>query len=252
MYDNKFYRLLNIPSGVSVKEKSDFAAYSKAISEAPEPKELLTAFTDLLNEVERFHCYFHFEQSFLYSLSAYALRALGDESGALVYLEKSLFQDRLNDGAKQLLSSINGKETFSLREILEYSKNYKYERDFLKFALGVFNYTEEIKILDEFSEKLFSGREAGDYLMLKKLSYPSHRKLIAQGFFFLRAESYEKASEFFLKGEKLLESAHRKYHSYASSLYASRSRIFGILGEKDLSKNDKKKSLYLIGAPEIG
>jgi tetratricopeptide (TPR) repeat protein len=63
---------------------------------------------DLLNlavkKVEKFHSFFHFEQSHFHTQFAIFLKSKGDEVYALEEFEKALFQDHLNVQAKEFIS----------------------------------------------------------------------------------------------------------------------------------------------------
>ena len=63
---------------------------------------------ELLNQatskIEKFHSYFHFEQSYFNLHLAILLRNNNDEENAIIQLDAAIFQDHLNLQAKQLLS----------------------------------------------------------------------------------------------------------------------------------------------------
>ncbi len=209
------------------------------------PSELRPSLEPDLEEVERFHSYFHFEQSFLYLLSAYIYLAIGDRESSSSYIEKALFQDHFNEPA--LL--FKEKREINLSQIFSYDKNYKYEKDFLKFALGDFRNSKEIDILDEASRDLFFVKFETAPNKLNSLSYPSHRLLVAKGLCFLYEGSAEKAASELSRAEKLLEYSHADYHKYASGLYEKRANTFKESGRKDLAENDMRKARNLFSTP---
>jgi tetratricopeptide (TPR) repeat protein len=93
---------------------------SKSLPEL-EPKQQLVIATKCVNLCEKFHSYFHFEQSYFHLL-------LGKQQNSSEEYEAAIFQDPLNDEAKHLLNS-------NLTDKL-YTRDFQSFSEFLKFAVG--------------------------------------------------------------------------------------------------------------------
>lgn len=75
---------------------------------------------------EKFHSFFHFEQSYFHTQLALLLKSQGQEIEAQKEFEKALFQDHLNIQAKEFLSLGNSQVT--------YGRLFNRFIDYVKFA----------------------------------------------------------------------------------------------------------------------
>jgi len=73
------------------------------------------------NKIERFHSYFHFEQSYFHLQLAKLYRQQNDEENAVMQLNAAIFQDHLNKEAEQLLSNAKGSEIYK-RPFADFTK----------------------------------------------------------------------------------------------------------------------------------
>jgi hypothetical protein len=178
--------------------------------------------------INKFHSYFHFEQSFLYLIAAYINYLIGYEDAKKLYLEKAIFQDHNNIQALEFEMLKD-----DLDQLLVYNKHYKYERDFLSFALGDFNKTKDLILLDEF---ISSGEKNSE------CNYQSHRLYFAKSMKYLLSNKLDNALLEIYKSVKMLENSHQSYHKLASDIYAKRSDMFKSMGQVELAGNDMVKS----------
>ncbi|MBN9543501.1 MAG: hypothetical protein J0G32_06915 [Alphaproteobacteria bacterium] len=156
--------------------------------------------------INKFHSYFHFEQTALY-----LFKALINKEKSAYYIEKSLFQDHQNKAA---IDAKNGKE-LGIEDILGYPHNIRTDDDFLKFAL--IDYTP--------AELLFS-----------------HRKLFMQATEFYRNNDIINAEKFIDDAINLIEEKHDLYHKNAAICYLKRAYIFEKHDRIELAKNDRIKA----------
>jgi hypothetical protein len=95
---------------------------SKSLPELAPQQQLIIA-AKCVNLCEKFHSYFHFEQSYFHLL-------LGRQQNSPAQYEAAVFQDPLNYEAQHLLSQT----TEPLNQL--YVRDFKDFSDFLKFAIG--------------------------------------------------------------------------------------------------------------------
>ncbi len=95
---------------------------SKSLSQL-DPQQQLAIATKCINLCEKFHSYFHFEQSYFHLL-------LGRQQSASEQYEAAVLQDPLNNEAIHLLN-----QTTEHSDKL-YVRDFKDFSDFLKFAIG--------------------------------------------------------------------------------------------------------------------
>lgn len=204
--------------------------------------------------VNKFHCYFHFEQSFAYLLCAYIAYLKDDEHSTKEYLTKAIFQDHINEKALAFNKMIPfvqialeenviiGNIIADLRYLLSYDKHIKYEKDFLKFAIGEFTTIKEIELLDSTLEYVFTFEMNEASKILENLEYKSHRLFFAQTLIAIYNENLDTADIFIQNAIDSIEASHKNYHQFASSVYLKRAEIFECNGQLDLAKNDRVKS----------
>jgi hypothetical protein len=213
---DSLYKILNIDHDVIIDRKLDL--YDKN----------LYYLNDSVLIINKFHGYFHFEQSFLYLICAYINWLMSNDKEKTLYLEKAIFQDHNNQQALDF-DNVNK----DVKKIFSYNKNYKYERDFLSFALGEFKYIPQLILLDNF---LSSGDEDGD------CNYQSHRLYFAKSMKYLFKKELDSSLAEIDKAIKMVENSHQSYHFLASDIYAKRSNIFKLMGRLELADNDLVKS----------
>jgi hypothetical protein len=151
---------------------------------------------------------------------------MGDYDAKKLYLEKSIFQDHNNHQAlefEQIKDDIN--------QLFAYNKHYKYERDFLSFALGEFKQTNQLITLDNF---ISSGKGESDY--------HSHRLYLAKSIKDLFCNKLDQSLLEIYQAIKMMEISHQTYHQLASDIYAKRAHIFKLIGKVELADNDLVKS----------
>lgn len=203
--------------------------------------------SQLILYTDKFHSYFHFEQSFAYLFCAYIYHKMGKKEKVQKYLEKSLFQDHTNPIALNF-------ENPTIIDIFKYDRHFRYEDDFLDFAIGG-------HLLDEFAEYI----DVGTYLLLESfedgggaffrapkeslIEYDpkcTHRLAILHALNEIKQDNLASALTYALEAARNLEDAHKDYHKFASELYKKRARAFDKSGQQELSKNDyiKAEDLY--------
>ncbi|MCF8462953.1 MAG: hypothetical protein K9G11_03500 [Rickettsiaceae bacterium] len=230
------YIILNIDQNI-ILTKQNNVNYYLANSEVG-----IGEITQAIGYIEKFHSYFHFEQSFCYLLLAYIYHHQSDANTRDEYLEKSIFQDHYNI---QALDFRNGFES-NIDEILLYDKHHRYEADFLNFAVGPHDTPKEVELLDDIITKLYELKTQEAKKLLEKLNYNSHRVQVAKGLLKLYSQQEADAVNFFQQACKNLESKHRQYHQYAASIYKKRAQLFFKSQLIELGKNDlvKAKNLF--------
>ena len=99
-------------------------------------KEKLSLLTLAANKIEKFHSFFHFEQSYFHLQLAILYSQQNEHDKAQQQLELAIFQDHINYQAKQLL---NGQRVTQV-----------YQRPYINFAeYMIFATEEETKVLEE-------------------------------------------------------------------------------------------------------
>ncbi len=211
---------------VDLEEDIDLLSH-RLISTHKLEEKLLIA-TKCVDLCEKFHSYFHFEQSYFHLLLAKLYLERDEKDDAIKQLEKSLFQDHLNHEALDLLIKYYN-ETQDNDELEKYknhassymvkigrtevySRNFSDFEGFLKFAL---------------SDPVFNEPESQSYWVMyeKYLKSPSVDHLI--------------------KTIDIISKNHALYHNNAARIYYNRHLIFQELGDIGLAKNDMIKSKNL-------
>jgi len=188
----------------------------------------LSIATSCVELCEKFHSYFHFEQSYFHTSLAKLYLELQSTEDAVRQLEKALFQDPLNGEALHLLvrtwsQSENPAEVEKYQKHCishnvnpddgrSYSRNFRNFTDFLKFAIA--NPVERAPI----EESYWAAYEK--YQTSSKIEY--------------LMETVEQAAK-----------CHALYHANAARIYYNRHIVFCELGHHDLAKNDLFKSRNL-------
>ncbi|MGB4191397.1 MAG: hypothetical protein WBJ81_02460 [Rickettsiales bacterium] len=156
-------------------------------------------------KVEKFHSYFHFEQSYFHLQLAKALLKQQRLEQAEEQLKAALFQDPLNLEAKAISIDNN-------QNVKEYKRVYENFLGYLFFA------TEE----NEVAEAKALGYWQ-DYL-----DYQKNQEEIILG-----------------KIIEQIRWHHLNYHIEAAKLYLNRALVFHQLGSLEIAKNDIRKANYL-------
>ncbi len=240
------YEILNIPENIILDQNNDINYWLARIND--DNKENLIYANKAIYIVNKFHSYFHFEQSFAYALGAYVYSMLNEPHFQQECLTKALFQDPQNQQAIDFDKVINhGALINDLEFLLSYDKNLRYEYDFLQFAIGNFKPLKEIEILDQEIKQILSLENT----IVISSNYHSHRTKIAKTISALLRNNLNEATKQIQEAIKMLEDAHPQYHQFASSTYLKRAKIFSLLGEVELSKNDIRKANDLVGSVAI-
>lgn len=160
------------------------------------------------SKIEKFHSYFHFEQSFFNLQLAIELLKTEDKELAREQLEMAIFQDHCNDQAIELLH-----KGYSAKQ---YNRIFSKCQDYLAFA------TEEKLPDDDYS----NGRPEGYWAIFEKYKLKPNKEYLQEIIAQIRQN-------------------HLSYHQEAAKLYLNRAAVFHDLQQEDLAKNDLRKALYL-------
>ena len=227
--------ILKIPKSVVFIRENDLDRDLELANQHAAPDKKCVYLCQAIVSLDKFHSYFHFEQSFVCSLLAYMCSLKQDKAEVADFAAKALFQDPLNHVAKDFQAG----KSVSWSGLISYDKNYRYEQGFLKFVGGAYKPHPEIITLDQALEHLFdqpkSKKLPAKYKKsLRCMKHLSHRLHIARALDEDGADALKHAKA----ALSCLESSHKAYHQYAASLYRSRADLFKKLGQIDLSKND--------------
>lgn len=204
----------------------------------------LKTLNDLIQYVNRFHSYFHFEQSFAYSLCAFIYHRMNKPILVDEFISKALFQDHTNPIA------LNFKNP-TIEHILSYDRHIMYEDDFLDFALGDHVLDELAEYLDYEILKLvkyFKEKPKKPLYKIKKKPLPgmdekwTHRLGILHSLNQIKEDNIANAIDYALMAARNLEDSHEAYHKYASDLYKRRAEAFKKICQWELAENDLLKS----------
>lgn len=99
---------------------------NKQASKGEKLDEQLSLLSLAAHKIEKFHSFFHFEQSYFHLQLAILYRNIGDYEKAKEQLELAIFQDHLNKQAKSMLAEADTKEL--------YDRPYKSFADYVSFA----------------------------------------------------------------------------------------------------------------------
>ncbi|MGV2432554.1 MAG UNVERIFIED_CONTAM: hypothetical protein LVQ98_04255 [Rickettsiaceae bacterium] len=196
------YEILNIPENIIIEEGNNINYFLESPS--------LDNINHAITIVNKFHSYFHFEQSFAYLLCAYIYKLHKLDSLKASYIEKAIFQDHTNSQALAF-------DDLSLQEILRYDRCIKYEKNFLDFAIGDHIILPEIELLDKALALAFRG-EYKDASAIG-IDYKSHRSKILEALIYIGAEDIDNALSNILDCINSIEFSHKQYHQYASQIY---------------------------------
>jgi len=105
---------------------NDIDSLNQQAAEADDDALKLELLTKAIHMVEKFHSFFHFEQSYFHTQLAILYRRNNDEEKAGEQLKAAVFQDHVNMQAKGLLSGEEWAE--------EYARPYSTFTDYLTFA----------------------------------------------------------------------------------------------------------------------
>jgi hypothetical protein len=181
-------------------------------------EEKLSIANKCINLCEKFHSYFHFEESYFRLLLA---KNLDNQELYIKELEAAIFQDPLNYEAKSLLLEVLSPDDERLNDHRYIGKvnDKKYERDFenysqfLTFAIG------ESAVIHE------SPKES----------------------YWYNFSRYQETAELVLLQStvEIISCNHKLYHCQAAKLYYNRSKIFSSMNCDTLAKNDLIKAKNL-------
>ena len=207
------YQILNIDKSLILSKHNNANYYLSNSDLIQDASVALLQISKAIEIIEKFHSYFHFEQSFCYLLLAYAYYCKKDSPAFDLYLEKSIFQDHCNIQALEFKNNNHS----TLENILGYDKQHKFETDFLNFAIGLHNSSAAIIDMDQAIANLYAYRTKEAQKLLLNLFYDSHRFYIAQGLLSLFLKKTEEALIFLQKSAKILEIKHQQYHQYIAA-----------------------------------
>ncbi len=235
--EQNLYNILNIPEKIILEPKNSLNHW---LLLARASEENLQHINEAIKIINKFHSYFHFEQSLLYVISTYIHHVIGDKNSVSIYLEKAIFQDHLNQQALNFLDIMAFRDVKSdVAKLLHYGKNRQYESEFLSFAIGDFKKLESIEALDIAIKSVYEASAPIE------LDYKSHRLLLANSMISLFLGDLDKSQESILAAIEMTEKAHKNYHQLASTIYKERAESFKLAGHIELSKNDMVKAYDL-------
>ena len=217
------YKILNIPEYIILNDDNNI---HKLLSQ-----NTLETLHKAISIVNKFHSYFHFEQSFAYLLAAYIMYLKKDDASTKEYLTKAIFQDHINEQA------LNFYNNASFAYIVSYNKNIRYEKDFLHFAIGEFIPSAEVELLDN-----AIALSTSSIIVDTAINYKSHRLDFVKTIIAIYNKELEVANIFIQNAIDSIEIAHKNYHEFASETYLKRAEIFDHYGQVDLAKNDRVKA----------
>jgi len=181
-------------------------------------EEKLSIANRCINLCEKFHSYFHFEESYFRLLLA---KNLDNQELYIKELEAAIFQDPLNYEAKNLLLEILSSEDERLNDhrYIGHVKTDKYERDF-----------------EDYSQ--FLTFAIGESAMAHEPPKESY---------WYNFSRYQERSELALLQSTvdIISCNHKLYHGQAAKLYYNRSKIFSSMNCDILAKNDLIKAKNL-------
>jgi hypothetical protein len=103
------YKLLNIPNEVIIN-------YNLDLDDGD-----LNHLNNSVAIINKFHSYFHFEQSFLYLIAAYINYLMSNKQEQEYFLEKAIFQDHLNIQALNFNTYHD-----DINKLFSYDKNHEF------------------------------------------------------------------------------------------------------------------------------
>lgn len=201
---------------------------------------------------EKFHSYFHFEQSFLNLQLAEKLEQNGELVEAASYYDQAIFQDHLNKRAHLKLlncyklldepDKIIELQNYQRRFNIELEDDHHYKRPFATFA-------EYIKFATNTTFSFETMTET-EWACILPYDYYQHKKILPNKVdnFWLSFLCYNITDE--IKSLKrsidLIKNAHDQYHQNSAKIYYNRSLIYTNLSMPELAKNDiiKANNLY--------
>lgn len=248
--EKKILTILNVPSSLVFMKENDLDKYLALSAQAGATDKKCACFSRAIVALDKFHSYFHFEQSFVLTILAYICNLKGDKKHAIECADKAIFQDPLNYVAKNFLK----RKPLTWNAITSYDKHFKYEKDFLEFVGGEFKPHAETDILDKVIQCLFDKKTkkklpAKHKKIVSHTKHTSHRVNIARAVMALNEKKLADSHKHITQALKKLEEAHKAYHQYASMLYKKRADLFNKLGQIDLAKNDLIRAENLFPTP---
>jgi hypothetical protein len=238
------YDILGIPEDIILDKSHNINHWLYLVDQSSCDEEELKSMNRVVALINKFHSYFHFEQSFAYTICAYIYHLKSEVALRLEYLEKAIFQDHINRHAIDFKNLINDEHSIDshMQLLLSYGKNHPYEKEFLRFAIGEFAATAEVELMDEAIGHALSGKISEAKSIMNGLDYRSHRLGVCSSIVAIFERDLDSGLEVILKTLKAMENAHQNYHKLASLIYLKRSDIFGKLDQMDLAKNDRVKA----------
>jgi hypothetical protein len=239
---DNLYDILNISESIILDQTNNAHHWLSLFDQTSDTAHALSYINNTVALINKFHSYFHFEQSFAYNICAYIYHAIGEKELKAKYLDKAIFQDHINDHAirfDELITDITSVDDH-ISLLMSYDKNYRYEQDFLRFAIG--NGHSDAQQIDEGLKALFEKDMVGSKKMLPDIDYKSHRLYLAKVILGILEGQYNDSLDLILITLNEMEAAHQRYHKFASDIYLKRAKIFASIGEAALAKNDRIKA----------
>ena len=177
----------------------------------------LKLLSDAILQLEKFHSFFHFEQSYYHLLLAIEYIKNNNFTQASEQIKASLFQDPRNLNSKILQNTLNNNEKIT-------NKNFEvtYNRPFQDFISYLSFATNNTNLKDSKSYNIIEN----------KLCWWCKEEILDQ-------------AEYLENVVNNIRYSHLNYHSESAKIYVNRSIIFDLLGDKSLSNNDLIKAKNL-------
>ncbi len=231
---NNLYAILNIPESIILDKNLSLHYHLSLVDFNNDAAIKIQSMNTVINILNKFHSYFHFEQSFAYIVCAYVHSLMLDTSSQERFLAKAIFQDPNNAIA------LDFEEAQDVNTLLNYDKHYIYEKTFLHFAIGGFHHLPVLSALDDAIEKVWFFGQTDD--IFQEYNYESHRVYVTRAIAALFLKQYDLALSNIEKAIAMLETSHLNYHRFAASMYLKRAAVFEKFGEYALAKNDRVKA----------
>jgi tetratricopeptide (TPR) repeat protein len=190
----------------------------------------------------KFHSYFHFEQSNAYLIAAKLYHHMGDYKNEQIFLEKAIFQDHINYEAIALMNKYSDEYKNIHIPNTIYKSYIKYETKFLEFAIVNYHPSPEIEKLD----LAINLNDNHQFKKAKEIITSSpldcHRYYLLFAKVFAQREEFENALKQVNLAINLLEKCHANYHQQSAEIYLLRANKFSQDNQYSLAKNDLLKA----------
>jgi len=201
--------------------------------------------------INKFHSYFHFEQSNIYLNAAKIYKFIGNQELELEFLEKAIFQDHINYEAIAEIAKFDRYLDQAHGENIKYNSFIKFERDFIDFSIEHSNFCDKIASLDRALKYFDQDKYKVAEELIVELEFKTHRYYLLKTGLLAAKNQISEAITFLNQAIEIIERAHLQYHLVAASTYKARGLRFLSLGDDQLAQNDFIKAKGLNPKIEI-